>query len=308
MRDQKRKFYNMMIKVCQELDEATGIITRSGTPDRPLQVLDLCLAPGGFSKGTLTLRPKAQIKGITISDKDGGHTVMLQPADGVRIVYADITMFSAEYGMPNSTIPENHPDKGKFSDFRPFGVSRFDLVFCDAQVLRTQDRGEHRGPEIEKIRIRAAQIVMALQRVKVGGNMLILLQHGETPDSIDIIRDISDISGEIEFWKPKNTWAVKSTFYLIARNVNPTTLMAQSIIKKYQALWQLATLHGVAPQKTEKEVEVIMKAFGERLVKMSETIWKIQLDALEKSSFIRGEEEDMTRVLRKKVADANLGC
>ncbi|TGZ79219.1 hypothetical protein EX30DRAFT_373177 [Ascodesmis nigricans] len=299
----RKKFFKMMVTVLHQLDKATSAISGAGSPPSPLTVLDLCLAPGGFTQGTLQLRPGSRVKGITLPMAEGGHKVLLNlrgNADVMNVLFHDITMFSNEFGLPAKLVPEDHPDKARFVDFRPFAMLRFDLVFCDAQMLRTQERGEHRGHLVERIRLRASQILIALGRIKQGGTMVMLLNHMEAPQCIDIIRDIDSIS-EVTVWKPEKIWGVKSTFYLIAKKVRSASDEAKKLLEKYRELWRKATLDGVYPEWTEKEVEEMLKDYGDRVIQLGTETWRVQAATLKRSAFIRREMDKENQPVRELV-------
>ncbi len=132
-----------------ELDEATSALTlRGGGNSRPA-ILDLCMAPGGFSSAALYRNPSALLRGISLPPSQGGHEMLLKgswsktdPYARVYVSFRDITLLAGEMGTPASSIPASHPDAASFSFDRPFLEQKFDLVFCDGQVLRTHERLE----------------------------------------------------------------------------------------------------------------------------------------------------------------------
>lgn len=60
----------------------------------------------------------------------------------IYVSFRDITLLADEMGTPACSIASSHPDAASFSSDRPFLEHKFDLVFCDGQVLRTHDRPE----------------------------------------------------------------------------------------------------------------------------------------------------------------------
>jgi hypothetical protein len=132
-----------------ELDDATSALTLpTGRNSRPA-ILDLCMAPGGFSSAALDRNPSARLRGISLPPSQGGHEMRLNrpwfatnPSAQIYVSFRDITLLADEMGTPASSIPASHPDASSFSSDRPFLGEEFDLVFCDGQVLRTHERQE----------------------------------------------------------------------------------------------------------------------------------------------------------------------
>jgi hypothetical protein len=133
-----------------ELDDATSALTlpSGDNPPRPA-ILDLCMAPGGFSSAALYRNPGALLRGISLAPSQGGHEMLLNkywsatnPDAQIHVSFRDITLLAEEMGTTLSSIPASHPDAGSFSSDRLFIEYKFDLVFCDGQVLRTHERLE----------------------------------------------------------------------------------------------------------------------------------------------------------------------
>ena len=144
-----------MRNIGAELDLSTSGLTillpmdfRRARSQRPA-ILDLCMAPGGFTLAALHRNPSALVRGISLPPDQGGHEMLLNkpwsctnPNANIYVSFRDITLLADEMGVPISSIPADHPDAAAFSSDRPFLEQEFDLVFCDGQVLRTQQRHE----------------------------------------------------------------------------------------------------------------------------------------------------------------------
>jgi hypothetical protein len=149
----------------KEIAEEMQLKTKALTPELPsvqaLQSLDLCMAPGGFTWGTLEYNRDAVSCGITLPPEIGGYNVWVKlPADQVKIM--DVTMLASEFGV--ETIPTGHPDYSLFLSERPFVDQRFQLIICGGAVLRSQKRSEHRR-EFERTRLTTSQLILAMQRI-----------------------------------------------------------------------------------------------------------------------------------------------
>jgi hypothetical protein len=142
-------FFKLMRTIGLELHDATSALTIRGNGNSRPAILDLCMAPGGFSSVALYLNPSAHVRGVSLPPSQGGHEMLLNgnwsttdPDASVYISFRDITLLADEMGTPASSIPASHPDAASFSSDRPFLEQKFDLVFCDGQVLRTHERLE----------------------------------------------------------------------------------------------------------------------------------------------------------------------
>ena len=123
------------------MDENTSVITFAAADgDQSLRVLDIGMAPGGFTQTVLRKHRDARIRGITLPSDMGGLRIMLPGWRNnlkIRIEFADITMLANEMGRPATSIPTQHTDIAKFSSKRPFQNETFDLVFCGATGATT---------------------------------------------------------------------------------------------------------------------------------------------------------------------------
>jgi hypothetical protein len=133
-------FFAMTCQIGDELDKVTSVLALVATgKDLAPRVLDIGMAPGGFTSAVLKRHPKAAVRGITLSSETGGLEVMLpkwQLSKRVQIEYLDVTMLADEMGTPATSISTTHADLSNFSSHRPFLDEDFDLIFCGAAALR----------------------------------------------------------------------------------------------------------------------------------------------------------------------------
>ncbi len=71
----RRTMFNMMRQIGDEIQEATGALD---IPGESPQVLDLCMAPGGYTASTLKHSPHAHVSGITLPETEGGHPLLVK--------------------------------------------------------------------------------------------------------------------------------------------------------------------------------------------------------------------------------------
>lgn len=290
-------FYTMMKKLAFEMDTSTGVLSFTDNKGSKLQVLDLCMAPGGFSAAILALNPTASINGISLPRANGGHELLLPFGERdprVCVFFTDITMLAAECGVDVEEIPEDHPDAVRLTSLRPYSDKNYDLVLCDGQVLRTHTRESYRD-QCEPTRLTNAQLILALQRIKPGGTLIILLHNLNSFHSMMLIRSFCKFA-TVELFKPKRAHAIRSSFYMVAKDVKPHSAEAKIALEKYKSLWHNATFgHGVGVGKSAKDdgdivdFPAVLEDFGPTLAELGRGIWTIQADALEKAPFMRNK-------------------
>lgn len=279
----------MMLTIGSELQASKHII-----PDRTeieeLEVLDICMAPGGYSASALRYNERAKVYGLSLPEEEGGHEILLpnwQEDPRVQVHLLDVTMLDAELGYPN-LLPFDHPWAPYFSNFRPYPGQKFDLIFCDGQVLRTHDRAV--GSKFEASRLTTAQLILAFQKIRKGGTIVMLLHGLNKPHNVNLLEGFSEIS-EIDVFKPSRSHADRSSFYLVAKNLNPKHPRACQMLGEFKESWKVNTLEVFGPELDEDNVERgleigkmedILQSFGETLIRLGEPLWKTQKKALER--------------------------
>jgi len=286
-----------MQRIGDELQADTGALKITGSN---AEVLDLCMAPGGYSASALKYSPHAHVSGITLPASLGGHRLLIpygRHDARVDVQFADITMLAAEYGVTD--IPEDYPDILNFSRNRPWASKSFDLVFCDGQVLRTH------APHIatyrenrEAGRLTCGQLILAMQRIKAGGTLIMLLHKVEKWKTMKLLGMFDKVS-QIRLFKPVTSHRLKSSFYLIASNVQPHHPEAVAAIKEWKAAWKDATFPPAADEEDRdqsdsddrhvrsEEVSSLLAGFGGRLIELGEPVWQIQKDALRQAPWLK---------------------
>jgi 23S rRNA U2552 (ribose-2'-O)-methylase RlmE/FtsJ len=273
------------------LHAATDAFTPTDSGTTETRALNVCMAPGGYTWSLLKANPTASICGITLPLELGGHPMLLPFGDDdprVEVKFMDITMLATEYGTSIPDIPPTHPEASKFSDERPYKDLSFDIVLCDGQVLRTHTRPECRQNH-EAFRLLTSQLVFGLQRIRPGGTFIILLHKVDAWVSIKLLSSF-DLFSRIQLFKPKKIHGSRSSFYLVAKNVQPDHEEAINSIKKWKLSWWKATFggdsySGEVEEDEESDVCSVLDSFGPRLVDLGRGIWDIQLKALKRASY-----------------------
>lgn len=253
-----------------------------------IKILDLCMAPGGYTASALKYNPTATAFGITLPPNKGGHKVLLK-SHRCTVLHRDITLFAKEFGVEE--VPRTHPDRGAFSLERPIMNQKFDLVICDGQVLRDHKLADYRKYN-EATRLTLSQLILALQRIREGGTLVMLLHKIESMPTMQLLHLFSRFS-KLQVFKPARKHGIKSTFYLIAKNVQPDSENARLAVITWKKAWHHATFAGEegvgAPRLEigEEREQIIIDSFGEALAMLARPIWSIQADALSRLKFIK---------------------
>ncbi len=297
----KAIFFQLMHSIGSEMDRATSAITITmPTKDRLYTpaILDLCMAPGGFSDFALGRNRTASLRGISLPPSKGGHDLLIPNWEAdprIQVSFCDITMLAVEMGTDLSAIPAGHPDATAFSSDRPFQGQEFDLIFCDGQVLRTHERHSYRKT-CEASRLISSQLVLALQRIRDGGTLIILLHKADSWKSILLMHTFASFA-DIQLFKPCTAHRTRSSFYLVAQKVRPGCIAALDAIAAWKEQWTTATFGMQAEGDAEAlanppkdKVAAVLSEFGTKLVQLGQPVFAIQAEALRRAPYVRGNE------------------
>lgn len=206
----------------------------------------------------------------------------------MTLKFLDVTMLAADMGV--NDIPTEHFEVTNLLPQQIESGKFFDLVLCDGQVLRTHVRPAHREKR-EARRLTVAQLAIGLRHVKVGGSMVVLLHRVEACDTVSLLHRFNKFSS-IRLFKPARHHAKRSSFYMIATNVQSQHREAVLSVESWKREWRAATF-GTEEEyekalRTERlDVEKIVEEFGSELVSLGRKVWEIQTRALEKAPFIK---------------------
>jgi 23S rRNA U2552 (ribose-2'-O)-methylase RlmE/FtsJ len=281
-----RIFYEMMKDIGEEMHQSTRALAISNTV-RPT-ILDMCMAPGGFVAKTLEKNPGACVLGLSLPVSQGGHEVLLPGDPSVTLEFLDITMLAADMGVID--IPREHPDARNMLPQRFKSSQLFDLVLCDGQVLRTHSRAAYRETR-EARRLASTQLAIGLEHVKSGGSMIVLLHKVEGVDTVSLLHTFSKFSS-VTLFKPSKHHAKRSSFYVVATNIQSQCCEAIRAVERWKRQWRIATLGTDSECKEEFRMECwkarkLLEEFGEELIELGREIWNTQSTALKKAPFIK---------------------
>jgi 23S rRNA U2552 (ribose-2'-O)-methylase RlmE/FtsJ len=279
-------FYNMMKEIGQEMHRSTCALAISKMA--PPTILDMCMAPGGFLATTLNINPGARALGFSLPISEGGHKALLPRDPNVTLKFLDITMLAADMGVTD--IPAEHPDAKNLLSQQFDPGQLFDLILCDGQVLRTHVRAAYREMR-EARRLAVTQLAIGLEHLKIGGTMVVLLQKLEATDTISLVYRFNKFSS-VKLFKPTRHHAKRSSFYMIATNIQSQHSEAVRAVETWKRQWKVATFGTDVEYEEELRAaclnaEEVIGEFGTELVRLGREVWGIQARALKKAPFIK---------------------
>ncbi|KAI6713457.1 hypothetical protein JHW43_004059 [Diplocarpon mali] len=285
----ERRFYLMMQEIAEQMDKATGALRLHHSKSHTPKVLDICMAPGGYSAAIMKMNPHSKVFGITLPVELGGHRLCIDPKELSGLLGMDATMLVREF--TGKEAPRKHPDYYRFSNVQPFRFYEFDLVLCDGIKLRSHNRPSYRE-ENEAVRLATSQLILAMQRIRRDGKgtLIMLLHKVESWSSVYTMYLISKFA-TIQTFKPLKKHQTRSSFYIIATNVNTQSEHAISAVKEWKETWWTATFGGqlgtgVKPAEPTQELVVdVLSEFGGALIQYGQDIWGIQADALSMTDY-----------------------
>ena len=234
------------------------------------------------------MNPRATVRGISLPLAQGGHRLRFTTGspDRVWCDFLDIAMLVDE--LSAEPTPEGHCYVKEVVKCPDLGPS-FDLVFGDGQVLRTHQRPATRQGT-EPLRLGLAQLILGLERVKRGGTLVFLLHKADSWPNVQLIHRFAQFS-DVQLFKSRSKHTFRGSFYLVAKNVDPTAAVAAQCLRDWRLTWHGATFGGPAgtgvgrTPPSPDEVQAVLNAFGDSFIELARPIWKIQADALAKQEF-----------------------
>lgn len=256
----------------------------------PIDVLDFCMAPGGFVSFVLDTQRVSSVRAFSLPVGQGGHEVLVE-SDILDMTFTDVTMLAGDMGVDGAEISSEHPDADDFRIERLLSEGeKFDLVVCDGQVLRTHKRSSWREGR-EARRLTLVQLSLGLEHVKPGGTMVILLHKLESWASLQLLQQLHRIS-KLQLFKSSRYHATRSSFYAVATKVQSGHQLAVQMVVTWKQQWRVSTF-GAAEEyrtvfeETESDAVAALESFGETYVALGRHIWATQAKALNKAPYVK---------------------
>lgn len=281
-------FYKIMRRIAKEIQKSKGALSITNRASSQCSILDFCTAPGGFLGAALAMNPGSHAVAFSLPTASGGHEILLPKTAAQEIRLLDITMLAADMGVID--IPTDHEDAKNFLPRQLKAQSLHNLVLCDGQVLRTHPRASYRDKR-EARRLTLTQLALGLEHVIPNGTMIVLLHKVDAWHSVCLLQTFSRFA-TVRLMKPVKAHATRSSFYMIATDIQALHPEAVRAVAEWKAVWKTATFgtdeeYKAVLERTEADVEQVLKDFGPSLVAMGREIWEIQARALEKMSWTR---------------------
>ena len=298
----KKAFFFLMKNIEDETQKKVEIIKLSIFCS---DILNLCMTFRDYTLSALKYNSDAHVYNISLPLSMSEHQMLMSHEmkdSRVSVQYLDITMLSTEFEVIK--MSQDHSERAKFLiDQHSYSECSFNLVFCNRQVLQTQalywaDYHEQN----EATWLSCSQLILALNWIKPGGTLIMLLHKVEARSSMTLL-DIFDKISDVVLFKPKKIHATRSSFYLVARNVRSQDPWALSAIATWKNGWKVATFAGMpnvagsdlllrADQALKDANISLLLDFGEWLIELGDPIWNLQMDALAKAPWLRQGHED----------------
>lgn len=280
-----------MNTIGHEIDKATNAFKIPPVDSTPSTILDICMAPGAFLEIALKKNPGSHALAFSLPVSCGGYKSRLASSLNVKRVFLDVTMLAAD--MDVDQIPEGHEDAENFLPRQLEEGRLFDLVICDGQVLRQHPRAPYREKR-EATRLATTQLALGLQHLRPGGTIIVLLHRLEAWNTANLIWMFHKTSS-VQLFKPKKGHAKRSSFYMVATNVESQHPEAVEAVKRLKESWRIATFgsdeeYGKMTLDKDPSVETLVEDFGSELMKLGKAIWKRQANALAKAPFMKKPE------------------
>lgn len=251
-----------MINVGRDLQGTIGAFDLPSNSDR-LAILDLCMAPGGLVTSALEVNKSAKVDTFSLPSVKGGHNVMInyRPRDErVKVRFMDITMFAEEFGSPIDR--KHHLDWTSLRQKWPYHTPHYDLVICD------------------------------------GGTLIVLLHRINNVRTFRIIKMLHGFSS-VQVFKPTKSHAIRSSFYLVAKNVQSDSSACLRAMNLFKTIWEYATFENTSQETfrlcteltlKEQSLSTELEEFGPWYTELARPVWRTQADALAVASFTQDHD------------------
>jgi len=150
--------------------------------------------------------------------------------------------------------------------------------------------------QFEATRLLTSQLVLGLQRIRPGGTMVILMHKADAWPSVLLMRDFVGFTDKLVLFKPTSGHKTRSSFYLVAKGVQPQHEAALQATGRWKAKWRMATFGlgsgdafegEVLSNGEEAGVRAVLDEFGPTLVAMAESVFAVQAEALRKAPWMK---------------------
>ena len=154
----------------------------------------------------------------------------------------------------------------------------------------------------EASRLLNTQLVLALQRIRSGGTIVMLLHKADAWPCVLLMHTFSTFADDVELFKLRTAHKMRSSFYMVAKGVRPGRETALEAVRRWKMKWSMATFGvpddgdggpgeeelDVLESGGEERVKAVLQEFGPALVRMVGPIFAIQAEALKTAPWMKG--------------------
>ncbi|KAH7308631.1 hypothetical protein B0I35DRAFT_491857 [Stachybotrys elegans] len=115
--------------------------------------------------------------------------------------------------------------------------------------------------------------------------MVVLLHKLEAWDTSLLLYKFSRFA-TLKLYKLKSGHAKRSSFYMIAHDIQSEGLEAMQAVKRWKEIWRIATFgteedYFESLYKGEPSVEEVLHTFGSEVIRLGKDVWVTQAHALQ---------------------------
>jgi len=161
--------------------------------------MDICAAPGVYSKYILEKYPESKGVGISLDPKEGGHEFKILFDDRYQKIYKDVYKISTSNP---ELIQQEEPRVGKL-------IPLYDMCMtsCIPYNISAKSKDEYK--------IIFKSLTVCLDSLKENGTLIINFSFKDMVFAINFVYLISLLFSQIKLFKSTKLWVLQRTFYVI---------------------------------------------------------------------------------------------
>lgn len=135
--------------------------------------------------------------------------------------------------------------------------------------------------------------------------MILLLHELDDWANVELFYQMSRFS-KVMVWKSKKSHCIRSSFYLIAKDVDANCQFARDTLLKWKEIWWQVTFGGIngtgegSFNVEESYVQEVLNQVGDDLIRMGRPVWNIQRRALQRPPW-RKVRNQSQRLMQREV-------
>ncbi len=258
----------------REIDYRTDF--RLVSNDRVKRFLDLGCAPGGFSEWIIKNNRSCTGVGFTLPPELGGFPMKFDAPGRYKYFYQDITQNAELISCQNNNDSAGGP--------------QFDLCIAGCMFRSTEkdESNYYALPLRSRSRqfLRYFQLLAALNNLQEGGTLILVFNIKAHLCLIEIVCSLSCCFERLISVKPKNVFAIRSSFYLIGINYKREKTQTSTLLERLQAALDLIQTTDTncdlqKPLLLEGSDDQILTEWAPFVLEHYQAMWEVQARAIE---------------------------